>query len=90
VSSPPFAWPCYYGIDTPDRDELLGATRSVEEIRDFLGVDSLAYLSVEDLVRAVDAPGAGFCSACLTGHYPVPVPVALSKKVLEGTVLGGS
>jgi amidophosphoribosyltransferase len=90
VSSPPFAWPCYYGIDTPDRDELLGATRSVEEIRDFLGVDSLAYLSVDDLVRAIDAPGAGFCSACLTGRYPVPVPVTLSKKVLEGTVLGGS
>jgi amidophosphoribosyltransferase len=90
VSSPPFAWPCYYGIDTPDRDELIGATRSVEEIRDFLGVDSLAYLSVDDLVRAIDAPGAGFCSACLTGRYPVPVPVTLSKKVLEGTVLGGS
>jgi amidophosphoribosyltransferase len=90
VSSPPFAWPCYYGIDTPDRDELLGATRSVEEIRDFLGVDSLAYLSVDDLVRAIDAPGAGFCSACLTGRYPVPVPVTLTKKVLEGTVLSGS
>jgi amidophosphoribosyltransferase len=90
VSSPPFAWPCYYGIDTPDRHELLGATRSVEEIRGFLGVDSLAYLGVNDLVRAVDAPGAGFCSACLTGHYPVPVPVSISKKVLEGTVLGGS
>lgn len=90
VSSPPFAWPCYYGIDTPDRHELIGATRSVEEIRVFLGVDSLAYLSVDDLERAIDAPGAGLCFACLTGHYPVPVPVTLSKRVLEGTPLGGS
>jgi amidophosphoribosyltransferase len=90
VSSPPFAWPCYYGIDTPDREELLGATRTVEEIRAYLRVESLAYLGVEELVRAIDAPGAGFCSACLTGEYPVPVPAAWSKRVLEGSAAGGS
>ena len=73
ISSPPFKWPCFYGIDTPDRAELLAAVRSPEEIAEFLDVDSLEYLSLEHLVRAIDAPGAGFCDACLTGRYPVSV-----------------
>ncbi len=73
ISSPPFKWPCFYGIDTPDRAELLAAVRSPEEIVEFLDVDSLEYLSLEHLVRAIDAPGAGFCDACLTGRYPVSV-----------------
>jgi len=73
ISSPPFRWPCFYGIDTPTRSELLAAQRSVDEIKDFLEVDSLEYLTLENLVKAIDAPGAGFCSACLTGNYPVAV-----------------
>ena len=75
ISSPPFRWPCFYGIDTPNRDELLAAHLSVEEIEKVLGADSLAYISLENLKAAIDAPGAGFCDACLTGDYPVPVPV---------------
>ena len=53
------------------------------EIQEYLGVDSLAYLTLENLVAAIDAPGAGFCSACLTGDYPTDVSVSLSKHVLE-------
>jgi len=77
ISSPPFRWPCFYGIDTPNRDELLAAHLSVPEIQKVLGADSLAYITLENLKAAIDAPGAGFCDACLTGHYPVPVPVAV-------------
>ncbi len=75
ISSPPLEWPCFYGIDIPERDELVAANMSVGELEEFLGVDSLAYLSLENLVEAIDAPGAGFCAACLTGEYPVAVPV---------------
>jgi amidophosphoribosyltransferase len=75
ISSPPLMWPCFYGIDIPDRGELVAAHKSVAELEEFLGVDSLAYLSLENLVAAIDALGAGFCTACLTGEYPVPVPL---------------
>jgi amidophosphoribosyltransferase len=78
ISSPPFTWPCYYGIDTPDRSELLAARLSLEEIPLYLGVDSIEYLTLDNLVAAIDTPGAGFCSACLSGNYPVPVPVRLT------------
>ncbi len=74
ISSPPFRWPCFYGIDTPDRDELLAARLTVGEIGTFLNVDSLAYISLADLKRAIGVPGGGFCDACLTGDYPVPIP----------------
>jgi len=74
VSSPPYRWPCFYGMDTGTRGELLAANLTVDEIRAYLEVDSLAYLSLDRLVAAVGAAGAGFCDACLTGHYPVPVP----------------
>jgi amidophosphoribosyltransferase len=83
IISPPYRWPCFYGMDTGTRGELLAANLSVGEIRDFLGVDSLAYLDLPNLLKAIDAPGAGFCTACLTGDYPVEVPVSLHKGVLE-------
>jgi amidophosphoribosyltransferase len=83
VSSPPYAWPCFYGIDTPSREDLLAAQLSVDEIGRYLGVDSIAYLTLDNLVRAIDAPGAGFCDACLTGDYPVAISPAPSKEVLE-------
>ena len=90
ISSPPFKWPCFYGIDTPDRSELLAATRSTEEIAEFLDVDSLEYLTLDHLVTAVDAPGAGFCDACLTGNYPVKVPVAFSVPTALSGVASGT
>ena len=76
VSSPPFRWPCFYGIDTPVREELLGARLSVDEIAGHLGADSAAYLSLDGLLAAIGAGEDGFCSACLTGSYPTPVPLA--------------
>jgi amidophosphoribosyltransferase len=89
ISSPPFRWPCYYGIDTPDRNELLASVKTPEEIVEFLDVDSLEYLSLDHLVQAIDAPGAGFCDACLTGHYPVPVPVQFAERAELSGVAGG-
>src|SRR5215831_17755610 len=73
VSSPPYRWPCFYGMDTGRRGELLAADLSVGEIRDYLGVDSIAYLELGRLTHATGAPGDAFCTACLSGHYPVPV-----------------
>jgi amidophosphoribosyltransferase len=86
VSSPPYAWPCFYGIDTPDRDGLLAAKLSIDEIGEYLEADSIAYLTLDNLERAIDAPGAGFCSACLTGEYPVEISPAPGTEVLEVAV----
>ncbi len=83
ISSPPYRWPCFYGLDTGSRSELIAADLEVGEICDYLGADSLAYLSLDALKKATGVPGAGFCDACLTGNYPVPVPDRLSKSVLE-------
>ena len=84
ISSPPYRWPCFYGMDTGSRSELLAADMAVSEIRDYLGVDTLSYLALDALVEAVGAPGAGFCTACLTGDYPVEIPYEAGKGVLEG------
>jgi amidophosphoribosyltransferase len=70
IASPPVAWPCYYGIDTPTRGELIAAQREVEGIREFIGADSVGYLSLAGLKAAIG--GGGFCDACFTGQYPVP------------------
>jgi amidophosphoribosyltransferase len=83
VSSPPYRWPCYYGMDTGERGELIAANMSVDEIRAYLNVDTLAYLSIDRLIAATGAVGAGFCDACLTGSYPVAIPMGLGKSVLE-------
>jgi amidophosphoribosyltransferase len=74
ISSPPTSWPCYYGIDTPERTQLIGATHSLEEIRTFIEADSLGYLSEDGLLEAVkkdDDPRNLYCTACFTGKYPV-------------------
>jgi amidophosphoribosyltransferase len=83
VSSPPYRWPCFYGLDTGKRSDLLAADMSVGEVADFLGVDSLAYLDLDRLVAATGSPASAFCSACFTGEYPVPVPDDDTKHVLE-------
>lgn len=71
ISSPPYIAPCYYGIDTPSASELVAAKYSIEEIRQMIGADSLAFLSLEGLLKAV--PIGGNCLSCLTGKYPVQV-----------------
>ena len=73
LASPPITGPCHYGIDTPSRDELIAATHSVEEIRLFLGVDSLGYLSLDGMLEAAGKE-TGFCHACFSGKYPTPTP----------------
>jgi amidophosphoribosyltransferase len=70
ISCPPTVSPCYYGVDTPRRDELIAARQSVEQIRQFLGADSLGYLSLESLRAAVGDKEGNFCTACYTGSYP--------------------
>lgn len=75
VSSPPTTHPCFYGIDTPLRRDLIGATHTLEEIRTYLTSDSLAYLSVEGLHACVPNEGKGYCDACFTGDYMVPLEV---------------
>jgi amidophosphoribosyltransferase len=84
VSSPPYAWPCFYGMDTGTRGELIAANLSVGEIESYLNVDSLAYLELDRVKRATGTVAAGFCDACFTGAYPVEVPVSMGKRVLEG------
>jgi len=76
ISSPPYRWPCFFGMDTGARGELIAADLTVSEIRDYLRCDTLAYLDLDRLVTATGVPGGGFCTACLTGKYPVPVPQA--------------
>ena len=65
--SPPYRWPCFYGMDTGDRGELLAANLTVEEIRSYVGADSLAYLTLDRLLVATGAPGAGFCDGLPDG-----------------------
>jgi amidophosphoribosyltransferase len=71
ISSPPTTNPCYYGIDTPTKEELIASSQSLEAIRAYLGADSLAYLSVPGMYRFTGGEGTGFCDACFTGNYPV-------------------
>jgi amidophosphoribosyltransferase len=72
VGSPPVTHPCFYGIDTPSRGELIGALKTVQEIGDYLGVNSLGYISLDGLL-ACERDGRNFCHACFSGRYPVPV-----------------
>jgi amidophosphoribosyltransferase len=74
ISCPPTISPCFYGVDTPSRSELIAATQRLDEIRDFIEADSLAYLSLEGLLRAVEPDGRSYCTSCYTGVYPVAFP----------------
>jgi len=82
ISSPPYRWPCFYGMDTGTRAELLAANLTLREIQEYLRLDSLAYLELDRLIAATGTPASGFCSACLTGEYPVEVPVEVGREVL--------
>src|SRR5437016_3829936 len=73
ISSPPIQWPCYYGIDTPTRKELIGSSHSPEEIRRYLGADSLGYLSLDGMLKATGSDPGQFCHACFTGNYRVGI-----------------
>jgi amidophosphoribosyltransferase len=83
ITCPPIQWPCFYGIDMPTRHELVASDLSVEEIRRFVGADSLGYLSLEGMVAATGAPKDDFCRACFDGEYPIEVPEGAGKFLLE-------
>jgi len=74
ISCPPTVSPCFYGVDTPSESELIAANQSVEEIREFIEADSLSYLSLDGLLRAVRPDGGSYCTSCYTGVYPVARP----------------
>lgn len=87
ISSPPYTDACHYGIDTSQSSELIARGRGLDAIRDSIGADSLAYLSVEGMVKATGLPAEGpgsFCLACFTANYPVPIPDDVDKFSLEG------
>ena len=74
IACPPTISPCFYGVNTPTRAELIAATHTLDEVRDFIEADSLAYLSLEGLLRAVAPSGSSYCTSCYTGNYPVAIP----------------
>ncbi len=70
IASPPYISPCYYGVDTPDTDKLIAANMSVEEIKDYIEVDSLGYISIEGMLKVMGDHGKEFCVSCFDGKYP--------------------
>jgi len=89
ICAPPIQHPCYFGIDMATQWELIASSKSVEEIRRHIGADSLDYLSIERLMRAVEQPCGSFCIACFTGEYPMPVQLQMDKLVFERVGRGG-
>jgi amidophosphoribosyltransferase len=85
ITSPPVQWPCFYGIDTDTQEQLIASHNSVEEIRQHIGADSLAYLSLPAMVKATGACAEEFCLACFDGDYPIEIPdaVKFGKLALE-------
>jgi amidophosphoribosyltransferase len=83
ISSPPVTYGCHFGIDTPDREQLIGAAKTIEQIRMAVGADSLGYLSTEGLIRSTGRQAEHLCLACFTGEYPMEVPTAGNKNVFE-------
>lgn len=83
VSCPPLISPCFYGIDFPTKKELIASKHTVEWIRNFIGLDSLKYLSMEGMLKAMLLPEDEFCAACFTGKYPTALPKKFSKYILE-------
>ncbi|HZE21130.1 MAG TPA: amidophosphoribosyltransferase, partial [Desulfobaccales bacterium] len=86
VSCPPHRFPCYYGIDFSSKGELIASQQEIDQIRDFLGLDYLGYLSLEGLVAATQLPHHDFCLACFSGDYPVPMESDFSKTCFEDDI----
>jgi len=83
ICAPPIRYPCFFGVDMATRGELIASQKSVPEICEFIGADSLGYLSIDGLIRAVDLPKDIFCLACFSGDYPIPVQLEMDKLALE-------
>ena len=85
INCPEDIWPCFYGVDTGEQSQLISATKTVDEVCEFIGADTLAFLSVDALLECV--PEAGYCIACFTGEYPVAIPESFGRdKFIEGYV----
>ena len=83
VCAPPIRWSCHFGVDMATRRELIAANMTVEEIREFIDVDTLGYLTEEGLLDVVDDNSNGFCHACFSGNYPIPIQLEMDKLMLE-------
>jgi amidophosphoribosyltransferase len=83
ICAPPIRYPCFFGVDMATKWELIAARKTIPEIREHLGVDTLGYLSLDGLIKAVDLPRDIFCLACFTGEYPIPVQIEMDKLALE-------
>ncbi len=86
ICAPPIKYPCFFGVDMATRGELIAAQKTVPEICEFIGADSLGYLSVPGLIKAVGLPRENFCLACFTGEYPIEVQLQMDKLALENLV----
>ena len=91
IASPPTKHSCYYGIDTPTQEKLLAHTNSIEEMRDLIGADSLAFISCDGLYRALDEKERNnaqpqYCDACFTGDYPIPLSDCISNLQVKAKV----
>jgi amidophosphoribosyltransferase len=85
ICAPPIRYPCFFGVDMATRAELIASRKTVPQVRDFIGADSLGYLSIDGLIKAVALPRDIFCLACFTGDYPIPVQLEMDKLALETT-----
>ena len=83
ICAPPIRYPCFFGVDMATRWELIAAQKTIPEVRDFIGADSLGYLSIDGLIKAVALPKDIFCMACFTGDYPIPIQIQMDKLALE-------
>ncbi len=83
ICAPPICHPCCLGVDMATRWELIAAQKTIPEIKEFIGADSLGFLSLEGLIKAIGLPKQDFCTACFTGEYPMPVQLSMDKLALE-------
>jgi amidophosphoribosyltransferase len=83
ICAPPIRHPCFFGVDMASRRELIAAHKSVDQVKEFIGADSLGYLSIAGLMKSVALPEDSFCTACFTGDYPIPVQLEMDKLALE-------
>jgi len=88
ICAPPIRHPCFFGVDMATKWELIAAQKTIPQIRDSVGADSLGYLSIEGLIEAVSLPREIFCMACFTGDYPIPVQLEMDKLALEALPSG--
>ena len=83
MCAPPIVSPCHFGVDMASKGELLAAQKTIQEVREFIGADSLEYLTVEGLFKAIGKESNQCCAACFTGQYPIEVQLELDKMALE-------